>query len=146
MDRAIFESLKNCKDKIIEGDIVLKRKKKTSNMLYSSSIEVRTFYTDKIVLHIDYHLIAKRTSFNFSVKDKSSSAFCRLEINSQAHGDVGRTHKHEILTADCLNKNIPYAYNCDFLEKLTLQEQWVWLCEKALIKHEGRLYYDDDDL
>jgi hypothetical protein len=63
---------------------------------------------------------------------------CRLDVDGQVHGDVGRSHKHALQRESCPANNLPKATARADLSGKTVLEVFHEFCTIANIRHEGQ--------
>lgn len=137
MNHFEFEELRKLPDKRIEGDITFIRIKEAKSFFYFEKIPVINRFKWNLVLNGKFWPEIPSYGFNFSIVDVGP--ICRLEVNSNEHGNSGRTHKHEFTKESDSRNNLPTAFSRKDFETLEILEAWKKLCEEAKITHTGSL-------
>jgi hypothetical protein len=109
--------------KIIRGDIAF-YPSGTRKILTLNELLVENAQGVELRLTGSYIPFLPSVTYNFIA---GNCSICRLEINGNIHGDVGRNHKHEIKTDTCCSQKLPFPYRMDSLASKTAKEIWIAL-------------------
>jgi len=145
MDRNEFEALRDLKGKRITDDVVFKECRGHANNLIFKKIIIHNSLGIPVELNGEYK--PSHSAFSLTFIEKGKGPICRFDVNSNTHGNVGRTHKHSLTHPkdQMAKQNLPHATARIDLEGLSTSEIWAIMCEQANILHEGTFYAPDED-
>jgi hypothetical protein len=138
MNRNEFEQLRNLPGKRITGDIVFTAPRDGKPNLVFDQVVVANDLQWDVLLNGTYKPGIPAVSFNFVIR--GLGPVCRIEVNGPIHGDAGRTHKHDLRSADDPRLNLPNAVARTDLEGRSAREVWEMLYQQANIIHEGTFH------
>jgi hypothetical protein len=137
MDKSEFEKLRDLPGKKIEGDIVLK-KNPNRRPLRSAKVAIVNDKGVDAFLNIEWNEETDTKTLNVFVT--GTGPICRLEVDGRPHGNIGRSHKHDLLTPACPTENLKRSVTdrSDLAGKDLLTVFGVF-CKMAHIRHNGKL-------
>lgn len=138
MDRETFERLRAASDKLIDEDIVLRRRRDTAPVLVSDPVPILRHGMIVGTLHVRYNPETDAKTINVSVE--GVGPVCRLDVDDRPHGSCGRSHKHELGVETCSAENLKrYVFDRPDLNGRTPEEVFKDFCEMANISSRGVL-------
>ena len=141
MDRAEFEALRDLPDKVIEDDIRFSRKKNLSPLHTAEDIRISNGPGYDLRLTIKFN--PETGSRNFNVHVSGIGPICRLDVDDQAHGPAGRSHKHSLQQPTCPELNLPFVEDRPGESVRNIEDIFRRFCSVANIKHMGQFFPPD---
>jgi len=137
MDRNAFEKLRDLRGKTIDGDIIMKRNP-SRRPLVAATVPIQNSEGADARLHIEWNEETNCKTLNVFVP--GTGPICRLEVDSRKHGEIGRSHKHSLLTPDCPSENLKRQVTdrADLTGK-DLPAIFAAFCTMAYIHHNGSI-------
>lgn len=135
MDPEEFNQLRQLAGKEIHADIVFVPVKRLKEHIVAfDGATVSNSMNLPVVVGGQYNRKTKRLTLYFTLEGRGQ--ICRICVNGAEHGDVGRTHKHELTAAkDC--GELPHAVRRADLDGKTPRQVWDIVCRNAHIQHTG---------
>lgn len=137
MTKEEFVHFRELPGKTITADITFIDRCKTGIEVEFRKVVINIPGHPDIVAYLDgsHHKGIGKTKYNISVQDLGP--VCRIDVNGQNHGDVGRTHKHALTAPTDPDDNLPMAVARPDLNGLTPREIFDRLCQQANITMQG---------
>ena len=145
MNRHEFKRLRDLEGKTIEADIRFEKDSSIAAVLTFRNVRISNDLGYALFLNGRYNARFKAIIYNVRVEDLGP--ICRVCVNGEAHGNVGRTHKHSLKTEECakfgnIGKDVVPRPD---LMGMSAREVFNDFCTRALIVHTG-MFYDPEGI
>lgn len=142
MDRLEFEALRELSDKAIRGSIRLIQKQATRPLQTAERIRIENSFGYSLLMNINYN--PETGSKGINVTLAGEGAICRLDVDGTNHGAAGRSHKHSVQDEQSVRRSLrDGVVPRSDLNGKSLRDVFRDFCERARIRFEGELEYDE---